>query len=58
MNEAEERFLFELPPQNLKEAEIKFKERNSIWTECKARLIERYLFYSTRARSLGKGSLR
>ena len=37
--------LFELPPQSLKEAEIKFKERNPIWTESKAKLIERYLFY-------------
>lgn len=40
-----EKFLFELPPQDLKVAERKFKERNPIWTECKAKLIERYLFY-------------
>jgi hypothetical protein len=41
----EEKYLFELPPANLKVAERKFKERNPIWTECKAKLIERYLFY-------------
>jgi three-Cys-motif partner protein len=40
-----EGFLFQLPPANLKEAEKKFKERNPIWTGCKAKLIERYLFY-------------
>lgn len=40
-----ETFLFELPPANLKIAEKKFKEHNPIWTECKAKLIERYLFY-------------
>lgn len=40
-----EKFLFELPPGDLKVAERKFKERNPIWTECKAKLIERYLFY-------------
>src|ERR1035441_2643595 len=38
-------FPFELPPANLKIAEKKFKERNPIWTGCKAKLIERYLFY-------------
>jgi len=38
-------FLFELPPANLKLAEQKFKVRNPIWTGCKAKLIERYLFY-------------
>jgi three-Cys-motif partner protein len=37
--------LFELPPADLVQAEKKFKERNPIWTECKAKLIERYLFY-------------
>ena len=37
--------LFPLPPQNLVEAKQKFKERNPIWTECKAKLIERYLYY-------------
>jgi three-Cys-motif partner protein len=42
---SEEKFLFDLPPQNIKEAEKKFKERNPIWTGCKAKLIERYLFY-------------
>ena len=41
----EEKFLFELPPADLKVAEKKFKQRNPIWTECKAKLIERYLFY-------------
>jgi three-Cys-motif partner protein len=40
-----ETFLFELPPEDLKVAEKRFKERNPIWTECKAKLIERYLFY-------------
>lgn len=41
-----EKFLFELPPpEDLKVAERKFKERNPIWTGCKAKLIERYLFY-------------
>src|SRR5258707_13669046 len=40
-----EEFLFELPPASLKDAEKKFKERNPIWTGCKAKLIERYLFY-------------
>lgn len=38
-------FLFELPPADLREAEKKFRERNPIWTGCKAKLIERYLFY-------------
>jgi three-Cys-motif partner protein len=42
---SDEGFLFELPPANLKVAEKKFKERNPIWTGCKAKLIERYLFY-------------
>lgn len=41
----DDRYLFELPPANLKVAEKKFKERNPIWTGCKAKLIERYLFY-------------
>lgn len=41
----EEKFLFELPPADLKVAETKFRERNPIWTGCKAKLIERYLFY-------------
>lgn len=41
----EEMLLFELPPEDLKVAEIKFKERNPIWTGCKSKLIERYLFY-------------
>ena len=39
----DEEFLFELPPANLKVAEKRFKERNPIWTGCKAKLIERYL---------------
>ena len=42
---SEEKLLFELPPADLKVAEKKFKERNPIWTGCKAKLIERYLFY-------------
>src|ERR1039458_2392883 len=41
----EEKFLFARPPEDLKVAEKKFKERNPIWTGCKAKLIERYLFY-------------
>ena len=41
----DEKFLFKLPPEDLKVAEKKFKERNPIWTGCKAKLIERYLFY-------------
>jgi len=41
----DEKLLFELPPADLKVAEKKFKERNPIWTGCKAKLIERYLFY-------------
>lgn len=40
-----EELLFKLPPANLKAAEKKFRERNPIWTGCKAKLIERYLFY-------------
>lgn len=40
-----EGYLFELPPPDLKAAEKKFRERNPIWTGCKAKLIERYLFY-------------
>jgi three-Cys-motif partner protein len=38
-------FLFELPPADLRVAEQKFRERNPVWTGCKANLIERYLFY-------------
>src|SRR5436189_817096 len=38
-------FLFELPPADLGVAEQKFRERNPVWTGCKANLIERYLFY-------------
>jgi three-Cys-motif partner protein len=41
----EEKTLFQLPPKNLIEPKTKFRERNPIWTECKAKLIERYLFY-------------
>jgi three-Cys-motif partner protein len=41
----EEKTLFPLPPPNQIEPETKFRERNPIWTECKARLIERYLYY-------------
>jgi three-Cys-motif partner protein len=44
MKESKE-FLFEMPPSDFKVAEKKFKERNPIWTACKAKLIERYLFY-------------
>ena len=41
-----EKFLFELPPPAvLRKAERKFRERQPIWTGCKAKLIERYLFY-------------
>ncbi|MGD0059895.1 MAG: three-Cys-motif partner protein TcmP [Verrucomicrobiia bacterium] len=43
---SDEKLLFELPPPvDLKVAERKFRERNPIWTGCKAKLIERYLFY-------------
>src|SRR5437016_14330813 len=42
---SDERFLFDLPPSDFKVAERKFNERNPIWTGCKAKLIERYLFY-------------
>ena len=42
---SDEKFLFEMPPEDLNVAEKKFKERNPIWTGCKAKLIERYLFY-------------
>ena len=38
-------YLFELPPADPIAAEKKFRERNPIWTGCKAKLIERYLFY-------------
>lgn len=38
-------FLFELPPKADCSHEIKFKDRNPIWTECKAKLIDRYLYY-------------
>src|SRR5579862_7358355 len=41
----EEPCWFELTPKKLKADEKKFRERNPIWTECKAKLIERYLFY-------------
>jgi|SRR5581483_1087930 three-Cys-motif partner protein len=41
----EEAWLIEVPPADIKIAEKKFKERNPIWTGCKAKLIERYLFY-------------
>jgi len=41
----DEKTLFPLPPPNPVEVEKKFKERNPIWTECKAKLIERYLYY-------------
>ena len=40
-----EKNLFELPPAELKPDGKEFRERNPIWTECKAKLIERYLFY-------------
>ena len=40
-----EKWLFDLPPADLKIAAIKFQKREHIWTECKAKLIERYLFY-------------
>jgi hypothetical protein len=40
-------YLFSLPaPDRDSQAqEFKFKERNPIWTECKAKLIERYLYF-------------
>ena len=38
-------FLFELPPADLRIAEQKFRERNPVWTGCKANLIEGYHFY-------------
>ena len=38
-------FLFELPPAELKPDDKEFRERNPIWTECKAKLIERYLYF-------------
>ena len=41
----DELYLFELPPADLKIADKKFRERNPIWTGCKAKLIERYLYY-------------
>jgi three-Cys-motif partner protein len=41
----EEKTLFPLPAQNVVEPKKKFKQRNPIWTECKAKLIERYLYY-------------
>src|SRR5258705_5799245 len=37
--------LFPLPEPTLPPAETKFKERLPIWSGCKAKLIERYLFY-------------
>ena len=40
-----EKLLFDLPPSDLKVAEKKFRERKPIWTGCKAKLIERYLYY-------------
>jgi three-Cys-motif partner protein len=40
-----EEYLFELPPADLRVAEKKFRKRDPIWTGCKAKLIERYLFY-------------
>ncbi len=39
-------YLFELPPKNLKEAARKFRQlHHPIWTENKAKLIGRYLYY-------------
>lgn len=43
--DTEERFLFDLPPAAKNGPKRKFRERNPIWTECKAKLIERYLYY-------------
>lgn len=40
-----ERTLFELPASVTKPQDSRFKERVPIWTGCKAKLIERYLFY-------------
>lgn len=41
----EEKWLIEIPASAPKPKEKKFRERNPIWTECKAKLIERYLFH-------------
>ena len=41
----DEKTLFPLPPPSPIKIEKKFKDRNPIWTECKAKLIERYLYY-------------
>ncbi len=39
-------FPFELPPSDPKSAEKTFRQlSHPIWTECKAKLIERYLYY-------------
>jgi three-Cys-motif partner protein len=40
----DEKLLFEVP-QNKVVKEKKFKDRHPIWTGCKAKLIERYLYY-------------
>src|SRR5438067_1406323 len=38
--------LFELPPQDLRKAQRKFRQLGyPIWTENKAKLIERYLYF-------------
>ncbi len=37
--------LFQMPASEPSVAETKFPKHNPIWTECKAKLIERYLFY-------------
>src|SRR5438093_13398208 len=44
-DDKDEGYLFKLPPADLKLAEKTYKQRNPIWTGCKAKLIERYLFY-------------
>ncbi len=42
----ESEYLFEMPPQDLRAAQRKFKQLGyPIWTENKAKLIERYLYF-------------
>lgn len=41
----DEKLLFELPQSKLRSPDKKFREHNPIWTGCKAKLIERYLYY-------------
>jgi three-Cys-motif partner protein len=41
----DEKLLFQIPDVAPKAKEKDFKKRNPIWTDCKAKLIERYLYY-------------